>query len=141
MKKTLFIVLTLILLAACSGKKNELKNNEGLKTSSKEVTDMQEAAKTRSALEIPEETGDDFSNVAAYNEESIAGVCVVEEVRDIGDPVLTDLYRELAILQEQADEWAKIPRSLEELEELTDQIGRIKGEIEYRSLEVYSAIN
>ena len=142
MKKTLFIVLTLISLAACSGRKDEIKNNEDLKMSSMEVIDINEAREITPTMEIQEEEmGDDFSNVAAYKGGSIAGICIIDEVKDIGDPELGELYVDLIILQEKADEWVKSPRSLEKLEEITDSIGRIKGEIEYRSLKIYSAIN
>ena len=136
MKKTLFILFTLVSLAACSGKKDDIKNND-----EKKLTSVKSIETNIAEDSSEEETEDGFSNVAAYNSIEFEGICIIEEVKDVGDPDLTELYGDLFILQEKADEWAKVPRSLDELEGITEDIGRIKGEIKFRSLRIYSAIN
>jgi len=136
MKKTLFILFTLVSLAACSGKKDDIKNND-----EKKITSVESIETNITKENSEEETEDGFSNVAAYNSIELEGICIIEEVKDVGDPDLTELYGDLFILQEKADEWAKVPRSLDELEGITEDIGRIKGEIKFRSLRIYSAIN
>jgi|GEM_PF-2364305 len=136
MKKTLFILFTLVSLAACSGKKDDIKNND-----EKKITSVESIETNITEDSSKEETEDGFSNVAAYNSIELEGICIIEEVKDVGDPDLTELYGDLFILQEKADEWAKVPRSLDELEGITEDIGRIKGEIKFRSLRIYSAIN
>lgn len=136
MKKTLFILFTLVSLAACSGKKDDIKNND-----EKKLTSVKSIETNIAEDSSEEETEDGFSNVAAYNSIDLESICVIEEVKYMGDPDLTELYGDLYILQEKADEWAKVPRSLDELEGITEDIGRIKGEIKFRSLRIYSAIN
>lgn len=137
MKKTLFILLAIASLTACGGKKEEVR-----KTPSQEGTmvEVAEVTENNSAAEIIQ-SGEEMDDLQSAYEKNIEGICVIDEVRGLGDPELEQLYGDLALLQERADEWAKLPRSLDELEEITNEIGRLKGRIAYRSLRIYSALN
>lgn len=137
MKKTLFILLAIASLTACGGKKEEVR-----KTPSQEGTmvEVAEVTENNSAAEIIQ-SGEEMDDLQSAYEKNIEGICVIDEVRELGDPELEQLYGDLALLQERADEWAKLPRSLDELEEITDEIGRLKGRIAYRSLRIYSSLN
>ncbi|GLI56761.1 hypothetical protein PM10SUCC1_22750 [Propionigenium maris DSM 9537] len=137
MKKALFILLAIASLTACGGKKEEVR-----KTPSQEGTmvEVAEVTENNSAAEIIQ-SGEEMDDLQSAYEKNIEGICVIDEVRELGDPELEQLYGDLALLQERADEWAKLPRSLDELEEITNEIGRLKGRIAYRSLRIHSALN
>lgn len=135
MKKALFALLILGAFTACGGKKEEVKI---------EVKEVPAAAavidKETEDVTLKGDNEDDFPNMEVFTENRLEDICVIEKVRGLGDPELETLYGDLMLLQEKADEWAKMPRSLEELEKITEEIGRLKGKIEFRSLEVYDAI-
>ncbi len=138
MKKALFILLVIASLTACGGKKEEVR-----KTPSQDGTrvEVAEVAENNSPAEIIQVGEVEESPLQSAQEKTLEGICVVDEVRDLGDPELDQLYGDLGILQEKADEWAKFPGSLDELEEITTEIGRLKGRIAYRSLRIYSSLN
>lgn len=136
MKKTLFILLVIASLTACGGKKEEVR-----KTPSKEGTMAADTLKDSSPIENIHMGEVEEGAFQSAHEKTLEGVCVIDEVRDLGDPELDQLYGDLGILQEKADEWAKFPRDLDELEEITTEIGRLKGRIAYRSLRIYSSLN
>lgn len=138
MKKALFILLVIASLTACGGKKEEVRktlSHDGTRTEVEEVAENNSAAEF---IQIEREMDETLHS--AY-EKNIEGICVIDEVREIKDPELEQLYGDLALLQERADEWAKLPGSLDELEEITNEIGRLKGRIAYRSLRIYSSLS
>lgn len=138
MKKALFILLVIASLTACGGKKEEVR-----KTPSQDGTRVEvgEVAENNSPAEIIQLEEEEDILHSAYEKRKIEGICVIDEVRGMKDPELEELYGDLNLLQERADEWAKFPGSLDELEEITDEIGRLKGRIAYRSLRIYSSLN
>jgi len=138
MKKTLFILLVIASLTACGGKKDKIE------IPLEETTKVQVVETLEENISTEDTQSDEVQNYhdqAGLDEKVLKEICVVDEVKGLGDPELTQLYGDLALLQERADEWAKIPGSLEDLKEISEEIGRLKGRIAYRSLRIYSTIN
>lgn len=131
MKKTLFILLTIASLTACAGKKEKIE---------KPIVTSEIIEENNGETNTGEVVEYDISDMAEFNEIELQKICYTDEVKNISDPKLQELYGDLAYLQERADEWAKFPRTLDELEEITMEIGLLKGKIQFRSLEVYSKI-
>lgn len=138
MKKALFILLVIASLTACGGKKEEVRKTPSQEIDRIEVAEAPENNTPAELIELEAGTDDTLQSV---HEKNLKGVCVIDEVKGLGDPELEQLYGDLSLLQERADEWAKLPGSLDELEEITDEIGRLKGRIAYRSLRIYSSLN
>lgn len=137
MKKILFIILTIALLTACGEKKENVKEAD----TSIEVIDRAAQENINIEEKTTEVENYDISAVADYNENKLRKECYIDKVKYIGDPDLEELYGNLVYYQEKADEWAKFPRELDELREISGEIGTLKGEIQFRSLEVYSKVN
>lgn len=133
MKKIFCVMLTIALLAACGEKKEDVKE-DNIK-----VVDTV-AGEDIKREKITEVENYDISAMADYNENKLIKECYIDKVKYIGDPNLEELYGNLVYYQEKADEWAKFPRELEELREISHEIGTLKGEIQFRSLEVYSKV-
>lgn len=137
MKKIVITALMMATLAACGGKKEEIVKPDVVS----ETMSRDEVRSENTNIKDEYEVADyDISNVADYNENKLRKECYIERVRYIGDPQLEELYGNLMYYQEMADEWAKFPRELEELRRISDEIGELKGEIQYRSLEVFSKV-
>lgn len=138
MKKALFILLVIASLTACGGKKDEVRRPPSEEGTKAEVADIHNQSSPVENVHMGEvEEG----NSETLHDTLLKGVCVIDEVKGLDDPELNQLYGDLVILQERADEWAKFPGSLDELDEITGEIGRLKGRIAYRSLRIYSSLN
>ncbi len=126
MKKFIILFLIIITIAAC--KKNGEKNlnsqqNKSIQNNSAEV---EKIATNSLATEKSE-------NIAS---KTINGSCPIDEAKLQNDSELKNLYERLETLQEDADEMAKYPKSLHILKSITENIGEVKGLIEYRSLQL-----
>ena len=134
MKKIFYVMLTIVLLTACGEKKEDIKE-----ANIKVVDTVADEDINREKITEVEDY--DISTVADYNENELKKECYIDKVKYIGDPNLEELYGNLVYYQEKADEWAKFPRELEELREISQEIGILKGEIQFRSLEAYSKVS
>jgi flagellar motility protein MotE (MotC chaperone) len=127
MKKSIGVFLIIISLAACN------KGGE-VYSDSKKHDEIQ-----NNSIEVEKVVGVETSSENKKSE--IEDKCYfMEKARLQNDTELEELYKKLEKLQDTSDETSKYPQSLHILKEITDDIGEIKGLIQYRSLQLNSEI-
>ncbi|WP_320047545.1 hypothetical protein [uncultured Ilyobacter sp.] len=123
MKKFIAVFLIIISLSACKidgSLDSDIKETNKIQNNSVETEEIQ---KKNSEL-ITEET------------KSHEELCYINVAKSAKDPQLEELYSKLSKLQTNADEMSKYPKAPEVLKDITDEIGMVKGLIQYRSLEI-----
>ncbi|WP_319200671.1 hypothetical protein [uncultured Ilyobacter sp.] len=123
MKKFIALFLIIISLSAC-------KNDGSPNSDIKETNNIQN--NSVETEEIQQKNADIVTEETKLHQE----LCYINTAKSVKDPELDELYSKLSKLQTSADEMSKYPKSSKVLKDITNDIGMIKGLIQYRSLEI-----